>query len=154
MLAVAGKDGYVLGIDRTTKQVVFKTAGTTTANTGPVDETLQLVSPGTWGGAQWNGTAYHPGMNIVYTGMVDWPTYYSTNDYSDDPGFWLSIGWEDTKGTVRQDFSKRASGWITAMDLDRQGLVEIPCRWTSAGGSGADQEWTPLAALTVPRGTP
>ena len=116
MLAVAGKDGYVLGIDRTTKQVVFKTAGTTTANTGPVDETLQLVSPGTWGGAQWNGTAYHPGMNIVYTGMVDWPTYYSTNDYSGDPGFWLSIGWEDTKGTVRQDFSKRASGWITAMD--------------------------------------
>jgi alcohol dehydrogenase (cytochrome c) len=111
MFAVAGKDGFVLGIDRTTKQPVFKTAGTTIANVGPVDETLQLVCPGILGGAQWNGTAYHPAMNIVYTGMIDWCTYFSTKDYGgDQPGFWSS------GSTVRFDFSKPPRGWITAMD--------------------------------------
>jgi alcohol dehydrogenase (cytochrome c) len=114
MLVIAGKSGYVLGIDRTTRQVVFKTAGTTIANAGPVDESLQFVNPGTLGGAQWNGTAYHPGMNIVFTGMVDWGAYYSSKDYSGDPGFWT--GAEPGEGTLRMDFTKRASGWITAMD--------------------------------------
>jgi alcohol dehydrogenase (cytochrome c) len=116
MLAIAGKSGYVLGIDRTTKQVVFKTAGTTIANAGPVDETLQLVSPGVIGGAQWNGTAYHPGLNIVYTGMVDWPAYYSTKDYSGDFGYWVGTKGEEGSGSTFLEFSKRASGWVTAMD--------------------------------------
>jgi alcohol dehydrogenase (cytochrome c) len=112
MLAVAGKDGNVLGIDRANKTVIFKTAGTTMDNVGPVDETLKLVCPGSIGGAQWNGTAYHPGLGILYSGMVDWCFFFSTKNYAVDPGFWeVPEG-----GTVRPDYSKQPSGWVTAMD--------------------------------------
>jgi mono/diheme cytochrome c family protein len=55
--------------------------------------------------------AYHPGLGILYTGMVDWCFYYSTKEYSGQPGFWVEDG-----GTIRADFSQRARGWITAMD--------------------------------------
>lgn len=125
MLAIAGKDGYVLGIDRTTKQVVFKTAGTTIANAGRVDDTLKLVCPGSIGGAQWNGTAYDPAFGMLYTGMVDWCFYYSTKTYTDDPKGWSAEEGDvlfpgglraPKSGTVRADFSKPPRGWITAMD--------------------------------------
>jgi PQQ-dependent dehydrogenase (methanol/ethanol family) len=112
MLAIVGKEGFVIGLDRTTRSVVFKTAGTTTENTGKVDETLKLVCPGSVGGAQWNGAAYHPGLNILYTGQVDWCFYYSTKIYGADPGYWEP----GEKTTVRPDFSKRPSGWVTAID--------------------------------------
>ena len=112
MLAIAGKDGHVLGIDRGSKAVVFNTAGTTIANNGRVNESLQRVCPGSIGGAQWNGTAYHPGLGILYTGMVDLCYFYSTKNYAYDPN-----GWEMPEGgTVRTDFSTLPRGWITAMD--------------------------------------
>jgi alcohol dehydrogenase (cytochrome c) len=120
MVAVVGKEGVVVGIDRSTKTVVFRTPGTTIANAGRVDDTLKLVCPGTLGGAQWNGAAYHPGFGMLFTGMADWCFYYSTKDYSGNPGFWL--GGEENKGIVRADFSKRARGWITAVD-GKTGLV-------------------------------
>ena len=126
MLAIAGKDGQVLGIDRGTKAVVFKTAGTTLANTGTVDNSLKLVCPGSIGGAQWNGTAYDPGLGVLYTGMVDWCFYYSLKGYAVDPGRWdegeldqaypMGSPVPETGGTVRADFSKQPTGWITAMD--------------------------------------
>jgi alcohol dehydrogenase (cytochrome c) len=125
MLAIAGKDGHVLGIDRATNTAVFKTAGTTIANDGPVDGTLKLVCPGSIGGAQWNGTAYHPGTGVLYTGMVDWCFYYSTKLYTGPPGSpvmeepdagYPAGGKKGDGGTVRVDFSKQPQGWITAMD--------------------------------------
>ena len=112
MLAIAGKDGHVLGIDRETKAVVFNTAGTTIANNGPVNESLQRVCPGSIGGAQWNGTAYDPDLGILYTGMVEWCYFYSSKSYIEDPKGWETEEW----GTVRADFSKLPTGWITAMD--------------------------------------
>jgi alcohol dehydrogenase (cytochrome c) len=128
MLAIAGKEGFVLGIDRGVpgnaggmcqKKVVFKTAGTTTPAgppvPPPVDETLQRVCPGSIGGAQWNGTAYHPGLGILYSGMVDYCFFYSTSFYGADPNYWEPPP-PGGGNTVRVDFSKLPRGWITAMD--------------------------------------
>jgi alcohol dehydrogenase (cytochrome c) len=114
MVAIVGKEGVIVGIDRASKTVVFRTPGTTIANAGRVDDTLKLVCPGSIGGAQWNGAAYHPGLGMLFAGMVDWCFYYSTRDYSGNPGFWL--GAEDNGGTVRPNFSNRPGGWITAID--------------------------------------
>jgi alcohol dehydrogenase (cytochrome c) len=47
MLAVAGKNGRVYGIDRNTKSAVFNTPAITIANDGPIEETPNLVCPGT-----------------------------------------------------------------------------------------------------------
>jgi alcohol dehydrogenase (cytochrome c) len=123
MLAVAGKEGYVIGIDRTSrtldegmcqKKILFRTPGTRVpAQPEPeVDSTLRLVCPGTLGGAQWNGTAYHPSLGILYSGMVDFCFYYSSSFYGADPGFWTYPNGQ----TLRPDFSKPPRGWITAMD--------------------------------------
>jgi alcohol dehydrogenase (cytochrome c) len=76
MLAIAGKDGTVLGIDRDSKELVFRTPGTTRANVGPFGAGPILVCPGTLGGAQWNGTSYDTDTGTLYTGMVDWCWYY------------------------------------------------------------------------------
>ncbi|MFY9825936.1 MAG: PQQ-binding-like beta-propeller repeat protein [Thermoanaerobaculia bacterium] len=112
MLAVAGKEGFVFRIDRTSKEQVFpKTPGTTIANTEPLDDSLRLVCPGSLGGAQWTGTAYHQELGILYTGMVDFCFYYSNRFYGADPGFW-----ESPDQMVRADFSKPPRGWITAIN--------------------------------------
>jgi alcohol dehydrogenase (cytochrome c) len=60
MVAVAGKDGWVVGLDRATRAQIFKTPGTTITNHGPLPDDLTLVCPGLGGGSQFNGAAYHP----------------------------------------------------------------------------------------------
>lgn len=75
MLAIAGKEGYVYGLERTVdgsgqcqKKLAFRTPGSTVpplnAPEPPLDATLRRVCPGTLGGAEWNGTAYHPELGL------------------------------------------------------------------------------------------
>jgi len=108
MLAVAGKNGRVLGIDRTSKSVVFDTPATTIANDGPIDGTKKLVCPGTLGGAQWNGTAYHPGFGALYVGMVDWCWFYWRRPEAGAPG--------GVSAEPIRDIDAQPKGWITAID--------------------------------------
>ncbi len=105
MLAIAGKNGLVYGIDRATHDLVFATPGTTRANDGPYGTTPILVCPGTLGGAEWNGTAYSPDTGMLYTGMVDWCWYY----------FQLATT-KDHRGTPIWNFSVPPRGQITAID--------------------------------------
>ena len=77
MLAIADKTGFVTGIDRKTKAVVFHTPGTTILNNGPLPETPTLTCPGLGGGSQFYGSAYQPEIGALYVGMVDWCSYYA-----------------------------------------------------------------------------
>ena len=71
-LLVAGdKDGYVYGIDRTTHQVIFKTAVTTIRNKGTRPMPGGLACPGPLGGVEWNGPAVDPSTRHIYVGAVD-----------------------------------------------------------------------------------
>ncbi len=102
MLAIAGKDGLVYGIDRATHDLIFATPGTTRQNDGPYDNKKPaLVCPGTLGGAEWNGAAYDPGTGMIYTGMVDWCWYFG------------KLGDE---GAIVWNFSAPPRGQITAID--------------------------------------
>jgi alcohol dehydrogenase (cytochrome c) len=110
MLAIAGKDGHVYGIDRGSQALAFKTPATTIENAdAPPERTPKLVCPGAIGGAQWNGTAYHPGMGALYVGMVDW-CYYFRKDFPELSGSIEPVVWPD--------FSVPPRGRITAMDGD------------------------------------
>jgi alcohol dehydrogenase (cytochrome c) len=79
MLAIAGKDGHVYGLDRGSQALVFKTPATTIENADapvePLERPPTRVCPGAFGGAQFNGTAYHPGLGVLYVGMVEWCAY-------------------------------------------------------------------------------
>jgi alcohol dehydrogenase (cytochrome c) len=108
MLAIAGKDGTVLGIDRDSKELVFRTPGTTRANDGPYGATPTLVCPGTLGGAQWNGAGYNSDTGTLYTGMVDWCWYYVQLPNPKDPSHPFS--------TPIWNFSAPPRGQITAID--------------------------------------
>ena len=57
MVAVAGKDGWVIGFDRTTKVQMFKTPGTTITNHGPLPDKLSISMPRPrrWVAIQWRG---------------------------------------------------------------------------------------------------
>ncbi len=117
MVAIAGKDGLVYGIDRTTHDLIFATPGTTRQNDGPYDEKKPaLVCPGTLGGAEWNGAAYDPGTGMIYTGMVDWCWYFAK---------------QGDEGAAVWNFSAPPRGQITAIngangDIEWQYRAEAP----------------------------
>jgi len=104
MLAIAGKDGRVHGIDRTTQTPIFNTPGTRVENEiVPLDsKTWRYVCPGVQGGAMFNGAAYSPIEGMLYVGMSDHCAWYA-------------------KGAPYKDWSAAArygapKGWITALD--------------------------------------
>jgi alcohol dehydrogenase (cytochrome c) len=115
MLAVAGKDGVVYGIDRSQPQnrlfamsaipreqvgMPFPEAGSKVSPTAAV-----RVCPGTIGGTQFTGPAYSPQENALYVGMNDWCWFY------------YGVG---TDGYTRPDYALRTPprGTITALDAE------------------------------------
>jgi alcohol dehydrogenase (cytochrome c) len=112
LIATAGKDGMLRGIDRDTKDVLFETAITTRENADtPVGLTPTRACPGVLGGVEWNGPAYNPGTNMIYTPAVDWCTTFTAfENVRHIPGK-LYMG-----GTTQMDPPSKAQGWITAVD--------------------------------------
>lgn len=70
-LVVGDKDGYVYVLDRTTHQVIFRTAVTTIKNLGTRPLPGGLACPGPLGGVEWNGPALDPSTRRIYVGAVD-----------------------------------------------------------------------------------
>ena len=74
-----GRTGGSISLDGASKKPVFKAPGTTIQTItldGRLPETQTLVCPGLGGGAEYNGAAYDPGTGALYTGEVDWCSYY------------------------------------------------------------------------------
>jgi PQQ-dependent dehydrogenase (methanol/ethanol family) len=77
ILAFAGKDGRLVALDRNSHEVLYSTPVTTIENINAVaDEKGQHVCPGLLGGVEWNGPAYDPKSNTLFTGAVDWCTTF------------------------------------------------------------------------------
>jgi hypothetical protein len=77
MVAIAGKDGHVYGIDRATHLQVFKTAGTSLENNDvALSNKWMHVCPGLQGGAMFNGAAYSPLTGALFVGMADHCAWY------------------------------------------------------------------------------
>ncbi len=71
--------------------------------------------PGSQGGAEWNGPAFDPADNLIFTGEVDWCTTVraapAASLASAPPGQpWSGA----TEGFGQQDDQKRWGGWMTA----------------------------------------
>lgn len=111
IVAIASKDGHVVGVDRETHRQLYRTPVTTIENEGGVPtEQGMHACPGLVGGVEWNGTAYDRTRNSLYVGAVDWcatfkkgkPKYIAGQFFfGGDPNF---------------DDADRASGWVTALD--------------------------------------
>jgi len=119
MLAEAPKDGHLYLFDLDTGAAVFRKPVTTIANAeAPITAQGTRFCPGTQGGAEWNGPAFDPGNNLLFTGEVDWCTTVRavpTATLAQAPMGKTWTGAADSYG--QQDDSKRGSGWLTATDV-------------------------------------
>jgi alcohol dehydrogenase (cytochrome c) len=136
LLATAGKDGMLRAIDRDSHAIVFETPVTTRENAEvPVGLSPIHACPGVLGGVEWNGPAYSPRTNLLYTPAVDWCTTFTAFEQVRYIPGKTYLG-----GTADLDPTSRAQGWITAVDAST-GAV----RWKYRSPR-------PMVAAVQPRG--
>ncbi len=111
IMVVAGKDGLLVGIDRESRNVLYKTAVTTIGNenTVPTEQGMH-VCPGWTGGVEWNGPAYDPTKNSLYVGAVDWCTVLKKG-----PPKYVA-GEPFLGGQPIPDPPAQSSGWLTSVN--------------------------------------
>ena len=120
MLAEAPKDGHLYLIDLSNGRLVYRKPVTTVSNVeAPMTAQGTRFCPGSQGGAEWNGAAFHPGNNLIFTGEVDWCTTVHTVPAASLASAAMGQPWSGaTEGFGLQDDPKRWSGWMTATDAD------------------------------------
>ncbi|SRR5579884_2490537 len=132
LAAAAGKDGMLYGIDRSEVaagkasgsplKILWKTPVTTRSNvTAPLNSKTEThFCPGTQGGTEWNGPAYHPATNAVLVNSVDWCTAVKIADAATITGKRGSIwpGADPAHPFGNNDPKEMWGGWVTAVDAD------------------------------------
>ena len=75
MVAAAGKNGYLYGLDRDLKNVRYTVAVTRIENVdAPLTKEGTRFLPGAQGGTNWYGPTYSPQVNAIYVPTIDWAT--------------------------------------------------------------------------------
>jgi alcohol dehydrogenase (cytochrome c) len=123
---------------------IFQSATTTRENADvPLSRTAPVrFCPGIQGGNEWNGAAFHPTLNTLYTGAVDWCANVQLAERRAVPSagaIWFGSAIGDIQGP-----SSEAKGWITAFDADT-GAV----RWKFAAPAPVVAGVTPTAGGLV-----
>ena len=125
LMAVAPKDGFLYGFDLKTGERLYRNPVTTILNADvPLGPQETHFCPGSQGGAEWNGAAYDPANNLVFTGEVDWCD--TVKVASDQKLISVALGqaWSgsdmaDPKDSFgRVDPVSQWAGWMTASDAD------------------------------------
>ncbi|HMA23599.1 MAG TPA: PQQ-binding-like beta-propeller repeat protein [Gemmatimonadaceae bacterium] len=121
--ASANKDGLLSVVDRGRVAagelpLLFQSPTTTRDNieTPLSRDRKTRFCPGYLGGSEWNGAAYHPSLNILYVGAVDWCSSVQLANASapvPPPG----AGWFGA-ATQGMDPPVNAKGWLTAFDAE------------------------------------
>ncbi len=110
LMATVGKDGILRVLDRETHERLFETPVTTIDNAeAPVTTAGTHACPGILGGVEWNGPAYNPETNMLYTPAVDWCGTFTLADTV------RYIEGENYLGGEFQ-FDDASQGWVTAVD--------------------------------------
>ena len=132
--AAAGKDGLLYGIDRSgvaaggkpsQKQlkIFYATPVTTRTNikTPLNPNTETRFCPGTQGGTEWNGPAFHPTLNLLLVNAVDWCASVKLADAATLTGkrgsAWPGSG-DPQHPFGRTDPKEMWGGWLYAVDAD------------------------------------
>jgi alcohol dehydrogenase (cytochrome c) len=157
IVASANKDGLLSVLDRgavapgvvagdlsSRMPTLFQSPTTTRENVDvPLSRTAPVrFCPGIQGGNEWNGAAFHPGLNALFTGAVDWCATVQLQDEVavPEPGaIWFGSKTNDIQGPPTE-----AKGWVTAFDADT-GAV----RWKFAAPAPVLAGVTPTAGGIV-----
>lgn len=123
LMTVTPKDGQLYGYDLNSGSRLYATAITTRDNTTtPPTSAGVRFCPGSQGGSEWNGPAYNPQTNLVYTGSVDWCTTVELANSAKINSVALSQPWsgmaDDKNVFGKFDPKERWGGWVTGTDAD------------------------------------
>jgi alcohol dehydrogenase (cytochrome c) len=112
LVALAGKDGMLRALDRDTREIVYEVPVTTRSNAeAPLTTQGVHACPGVLGGVQWNGPAYNPNTNMLYTPAVDWCGIYKKAEENR-----RIAGQNYMGGSYIADPPDKMRGWLTAVD--------------------------------------
>jgi alcohol dehydrogenase (cytochrome c) len=116
VVASSGKDGMLRLLDRDSTDILYSVPFTTRVNTeAPLTATPVRVCPGTLGGEEWNGSAYHVKLNLLIVPATDWCAEFKKDAAPPDPdkehthGFYFG-------GETKFDPWSAARGRLTAFD--------------------------------------
>jgi len=154
IVASANKDGLLSVLDRgdlasnaelgARLPTLFQSPTTTRLNADvPLSRTERVrFCPGIQGGNEWNGPAFHPALNTLYTGAVDFcaSVQLAQNVAVPSAG---AIWFGSAVGEI-QEPPDTARGWVTAFDADT-GAV----RWKFAAPAPVVAGVTPTAGGLV-----
>ncbi len=121
LVAEAGKDGRLYGIDPAARRLLYGVPTTTIENAdAPLMPQGTRFCPGTQGGTEWNGPAYLPATNALYVNAADWCStvhLMPPEQLQGKPGeAWTGAADENPFGTF--DPKEKWRGWLTAFDAD------------------------------------
>ena len=112
LVALAGKDGLLHVLDRETKEHLYSTPVTTRSNAdAPLTVKGVHACPGVLGGVLWNGPAYNPNTNMLYTPAVDWCGVFKKAEEDRFVPGQIYMG-----GMYVDDPIEKSRGWLTAVD--------------------------------------
>jgi len=127
LMTVSPKDGHLYGFDLADNKLLYRTPVTRSENTEEpfaVDKDVHFC-PGSGGGGEWNGAAYDPPNNLIFTGHVDWCTTVRLQTREEIAAAPLGEPWTGEKSlNPFNEFGKftRAdgvwAGWLYATDAD------------------------------------
>ncbi len=165
IVASANKDGLLSVLDRgavasagaaaaasaaagaelgTRLPTIFQSATTTRENADvPLSRSARVrFCPGIQGGNEWNGAAFHPALNTLYTGAVDWCANVQLAEQVAVPSagaIWFGSAIGEIQGPASE-----ARGWIRAFDADTGAE-----RWKFAAAAPVVAGVTPTAGGLV-----
>lgn len=118
MVAAAGKNGLLYGLNRDLSAVAYKTPVTTIRNTdAPMKPEGTHFLPGTQGGVNWNGPAYSPPQNALYVNAIDWGTTIKLGG-PDSLQFTPGKPFLGSANAFGDSDPNNKTGWLTAVDAD------------------------------------
>lgn len=122
LMAVTPKDGHLHVFDLAANKPIYRKPMTRVFNDdSPMTPEGTRFCPGTQGGAEWNGPAYDPGHNTIFTGEVDWCVTISSDPNAKETLANAPPGkpWSGSPdGFGKMDDAKKWAGWMTATDAD------------------------------------
>lgn len=123
LVAASPKDGNLYAHDLANGERLYQTAITRRENTdAPLTKAGTHFCPGTQGGSEWNGPAYSPATNLIYTGTVDWCATVKVADPAKVASVAYGQPWSgsaDEKNAFGTfDPKSEWGGWIHAVDAD------------------------------------
>lgn len=120
LMAVAPKDGHLYGFDLDTERRLYRRPVTTIFNAeAPPTPAGTRFCPGTQGGVEWNGPAFDPEHNLIFTGAADWCATVRTEPPDKLQSVVPGRPWSGSPdGFGKLDGPNQWAGWLTASDAD------------------------------------